>query len=188
MIKKITYRLSLLTIVLVCFLISCSTTNTGTNTTVVSSDVKYKVYKNFSQIQSVSLLNQKNTVYSIQNGESIVGVLLKYTSEGKYNDQVYPIDANTFCVYCLFDNHGFNGDGMEFNYVLYIPEDIKNQYSAGGGINPDSGNPFWWYMITYFNNSIQDIQGNWKVVIDFLIKNTECPKAKSTDVSEFWKK
>jgi hypothetical protein len=112
----------------------------------------------------------------------VVGVLLKYTSEGAYNATVYSRDDNTFSIYCLFDRHGFNGDGMEFNYVLYVPRDIRDQYIAGGGFNPDSGDPFWWYMRTYLGLSMQNIAADWPSAIDLLCGRTDCPKASSADV------
>jgi len=155
----------------VLFVISCTNpADSETN----EADSTYKVYTNFGTTFARGAAPSE--------GEAIIGVLLKYTSEGAYNSEVYPRDANTFSIYCLFGEVGTNGDGMEYNYVLYVPEDIKNQYAAGSGEYPDSGNPFWWFMKTYLNTSMTVIQNNWVAAIDLLCNRSECPKASSIDV------
>ncbi len=161
---------------LVAALVSCSTDAPNEGPAAAEG---YKIYKNFDSLPSLGMKD-------IVDGEEVVGVLLKYTSEGAYSPDVTPIDAETFCIYCLFDQHGTNGDGMEFNYVLYVPEDIQNKYTAGGGKNPTSGNPFWWYMLTYLDSGIEDIHNNWPAVIEFLCGDNELPVAGSADVTGIW--
>jgi hypothetical protein len=112
---------------------------------------------------------------AIREGSEIVGVLLKYTSEGDYDSNVFPLDSETFCIYCLYDKHGFNGDGMEYNYVLYVPSRIREKYIENGGTNPNTGDPFWEYMNDYLNMTIVDIKNNWSSVIEMLCGMTECP-------------
>ena len=47
-----------------------------------------------------------------------------------------------------------NGD--EYNFELYYPSSIKEAYAEGNGVYPDSGNPFWWYLETYYEYSMDD--------------------------------
>lgn len=136
----------------------------------------YSVYKNFSSFSARSV---------IQDGVPVVGVLLKHSSEGAYNQTVYSQDTNTFSIYCLFDEIGTNGDNMQFNYVLYVPEDIFVKYKEANGKNPDSGNAFWWYMVTYYKLDMQTIQSDWSTVITTLCTQTQCPKAKIEDIG-YW--
>ena len=136
----------------------------------------YSVYKNFGNV---------STRTALQDGEPVVGVLLKHSSEGAYNEAVYSKDPNSFSIYCLFDNHGVNGDGMEFNYVLYVPEDIFVKYKEANGKNTDSGNPFWWYMVTYYNLNMDSIQSNWPTVIETLCTQNQCPEAKVEDIGSW---
>ncbi len=166
---------------IICFSLFLSSCQNPTVTDPGNVSSKYAVYKNFNQFPSKRIIPKAGT--QLQDGEPIVGVLLKFTSEGAYDTEVYPRDANTFAIYCLFDEHGLDGDGMEFNYVLYVPQDIQDQYRAGGGANPSSGDPFWWYMKTYFGASLQVIKGDWAPNIEFLCGLTECPKANSADVA-----
>ena len=130
---------------------------------------KYSIYKNFNIISRTIA----------EYGEPVVGVLLKYTNDGNYNNDVFPVDEKTFAIYCLFDQHGFNGDNMEFNYVLYVPEGIVTEYINQGGAYPQSGNPFWWYMKKFMNSSINVILNDWPSTIDILIGNNDMPVPKN---------
>ena len=138
----------------------------------------YVVYRNFSNLPAKG-------IRELPQGEPIIGVLLTFTSDGPYSNEVYSKDDDAFSIYCLFDDHGINGDGMEFNYVLYVPEDIKNQYILGNGRHPQSGNPFWWYMATYFGSSLSVIKGDWYTVINMLCSNNDLPKANCADIGKW---
>ena len=143
---------------------------------------EYSLYKNFSSISSKSIQSK-----DLQPGTPIIGVLLKYTGEGAYNADVKPMDDKTFCLYCLFGDIGKNGDGMQFNYVLYVPEEIQTKFAAGGGINSSSGDPFWWYMSTYLGLSMSAIRADWNSALSLLLDNSGLPIANASDVSGFWK-
>jgi hypothetical protein len=142
------------------------------------TEMGYAVYRNFSNLPAKG-------IRELPQGEPIIGVLLTFTSDGPYSNEVYSKDDDAFSIYCLFNDHGINGDGMEFNYVLYVPEDIKNQYIRGNGRNPQSGNPFWWYMATYFGSSLSVITGDWYTVIDMLCSNNDLPKANCADIGKW---
>lgn len=170
-------RKSILTVCAVCVLligvfVSCA--NLADNNSKEKS--YYKIYKNFDELNSRS-------ADSVIDGEPIVGVLLKYTSEGAYSDVVYSRDTTSFSIYCLFDAPGINEDKMKFNYVLYVPEGIRNEFIEGGGAHPNSGDPFWWYMKTYMNSSMSVIHNDWASTIKILCDNAECPQADSADVA-----
>ena len=146
-------------------------TGNGDTTTVPGS---YNVFKNFDTVPAKAV--------GVTPGEAVVGVLLKHSSEGAYNSTVFSKDPNTFSIFCLFGAHGFNGDKMEFNYVLYVPEDIYAKYKAANGKNPTSGNPFWWYMVTYYKLDVNTISTNWPAIIDTLCNQTKCPEAQTKDI------
>jgi len=143
-----------------------------------TTETAYPVYKNCSAPQAKAL----------EPGYPVEGVLLKYSSEGDYSNSVKSRNADGFSVYCLFDQTGTNGDGMSFNYVLYIPQDIQDQFKAGGGANPTSGDPFWWYMSTYFGTSLDEIQNNWPATIELLVGRDTAPRARAQDVPATFKK
>ena len=116
----------------------------------------------------------------IRVGDEIVGVLLNYNDD----------DPDVF--YLEFNAGGEirqNGDGMKYNYVLYIPPYIGQVYREAGGVNPDSGNPFWWYMSTYFNLSMSEITQNYKKALNLLLdrKGEKLPAASASDLGERWK-
>lgn len=144
------------------------------NCSVTQFSGSYRLYKNFDSVASKDVAN-------LPEGDPIIGVLLVFTSDGAYNSRIKPIDQYTFCIYCLFDEHIINGDGMEFNYILYVPEDIRNIYQLGGGNYPKSGDPFWWYMSTYFGLMLPEIMDNWPKVIDLLCSSAELPRATIDD-------
>ena len=112
-------------------------------------------------------------------GDEIVGVLLRYD----YTDE---------SVFFLeFNENGElkqNGDGMKYNYVLYIPPYIRIVYEKAGGRNPDSGNPFWWYMSRFFNLSKDDITQDYEKALALLLskKGEYLPVPKTEDVSPSW--
>lgn len=153
--------------------VSCATETKDESGDKSTDDATYAVYKNFGAMPARAAL---------PDGEAVVGVLLKHSSEGAYNATVASIDPETFSIWCLFDDHGTNGDGMEFNYVLYVPEDVFETYRNANGKNPDSGNAFWWYMSTYYHLSMSAIQHDWPTIITTLCAEEECPKADAKDI------
>ena len=119
------------------------------------------------------------------------GVLLKYQYEGLFSkDSDIKLDnENAFYFeYLGEDASYFNGDKMEFNAVLYVPDCIPQAYSDGNGVNPTSGNPFWWYMSTYFNKNINEIRNDWIETINFLLslRSEKLPMPNSKDVTSNW--
>jgi hypothetical protein len=155
------------------FFWSCSPAITpSTSTYLPSTSTTYGLYKNFGAISAKG----------VQDGTPFIGVLLKFSGEGNYNSTVKPYASDVFSLYCLFSDIGVNGDGMQFNYVLYVPQDIQDQFTVGGGTNPASGDPFWWYAFTYLGLSITEINTNWPSALNRLLTSTSLPKANSTDV------
>lgn len=115
------------------------------------------------------------------------GVLLKYQHEGLFsNDSEIKLDnKNAFYFeYLGEDASYFNKDKMEFNAVLYVPDCIPQAFSDGNGVDPTSGNPFWWYMSTYFNKNINEIRNDWIETINFLLslRSEKLPMPNSEDV------
>ena len=128
----------------------------------------------------------------------IEGVLLKFHADGLYNEDsffknLYDTSNHSFAnPYAFYLEYltvkGVNGDGMTFNYVLYVPEIIRTAYKNGGGRNPNSGNAFWWYMSKYYGTSVDFIRNNWEPVLAHLLINRIgllTPKAE--DVTGSWK-
>lgn len=149
--------------------------DTGSNP---SEDGVYRVESNIDVIG-----DNKPVVFrsaEVRTGDEIIGVLLDYNDE----------DPNVF--YLEFNDGGEirqNGDGMKYNYVLYIPPYIGQVYKEAGGVNPDSGNPFWWYMSTYFDLSMSAITQNYENALNILLdrKGEELPAASASDLKEDWK-
>ncbi len=106
----------------------------------------------------------------LEIGDPIIGVLLKFHREGLYSRNSKVKLDNPFAFYLeMLPSEGTNGDGMRFNYVLYVPDCIQDVYTLCGGINPRSGNPFWWYMLTYYGKSLSDIRGDWEKTLNLLL-------------------
>lgn len=107
-------------------------------------------------------------------GDPLVGVMLRYTSAGPYEDKK-PVDDETFTLYCIFRT-ATNGDGMEFNYILFVPECIKTEYEAvtqksSAGL----GNAFWWYMRNYLDMSLSEIKSDWLSALRILLESDNLP-------------
>lgn len=105
-------------------------------------------------------------------GDPIIDVLLKFHREGTYSSESKVKFENPFAFYLeMLSSEGSNGDGMKFNYVLYVPDCIQDVYTICGGVNPTSGNPFWWYMLTYYGKSLNDVRGDWEKTLNLLLDN-----------------
>ena len=119
------------------------------------------------------------------------GVALKYYDGSLFQDPSIKLENENafFFEYMGEDASNFNGDNMEFNAVLHVPNCIQVAYSDGDGINPNSGNPFWWYMSTYLNKSYNEIRSNWVDTINHLLtlRSEKLPLPKSEDVVGSWK-
>lgn len=116
-------------------------------------------------------------------GEPIIGVLLKFTDEGAWNEDIRPVDKETFSLYCIFTTRE-NGDGMKYNYVLYVPECIKTEYQAVTGDYRHSGNPFWWYMRNYLDLSYTEIKNDWYSALSLLLESDNLPYPDRNDFTE----
>ena len=121
------------------------------------------------------------------------GVLLKYQNEGLFSkdSEITLNNKNAFYFEYLGEEASyFNGDKMEFNAVLYVPDCIPQAYSDGNGFNPNSGNPFWWYMSTYLNKSYNEIRSDWVGTINYLLtlRSEKLPMPKAEDVVNSWEK
>lgn len=121
------------------------------------------------------------------------GVLLKYQHEGLFsnNSELKLENKNAFYFeYLGEDASYFNGDNMEFNAVLYVPDCIPQAYLDGNGFNPTSGNPFWWYMSTYLNKNFNEIRNDWIGTINYLLslRSEKLPIPNSEDVTSNWEK
>ncbi len=123
---------------------------------------------------------------------AVQGVLLKFHKEGLYDPNTSDFsegleNPNAFYVEYL-GGIKTTWYGMEFNYVLYVPDVISEEYDAGGGKNPNSGNPFWWYMQEYYGSSYNVIKNNWESNLDFLLDNAsgELKAPSRNDVGGSW--
>ena len=140
-------------------------------------------------------LDDNTTINSreISREVKLKGVLLKYQHEGLFsnNSEIKLENKNAFYFeYLGEDASYFNGDKMEFNAVLYVPDCIPQAYLDGNGVNPTSGNPFWWYMSTYLNKNINEIRNDWIETINYLLtlRSEKLPMPKAEDVTSNWEK
>ena len=111
-----------------------------------------------------------------RTGDPIAGVMLRYAIAPGY-------DAYTFYLQYLGDGEtAFNGDGMEYNYILYVPEIILAAYSeASGEYDHGKGTAFWVYMDTYMDVSRLEVKENWHEALIILLEepdNLPVPDAK----------
>ena len=133
----------------------------------------------------------------ILNNLKIKGVLLKYHSERLYDDNSY------FKAFYDYNNKQFRNPnafyleylgstkethyGMKYNYVLYVPNIIQTTYAEGKGKNPKSGNPFWWYMQTYYGKDMNMIRNDWPSTLLQLVLNKDgLVMPNSKDVTGSW--
>ena len=108
-----------------------------------------------SDVASILSWNEQS-ISRVVAGDPIVGVLLQFDEGDSFRIE-------------FIDELRYNGDGMAYNYILHVPEMIAEIYKEGGGHNPESGNPFWWYMSTYFNLSMQEFKDSYYKALNFLI-------------------
>lgn len=171
--KRVLIVLSLIVLVLVC---SC---DPSTDAPANGSATGYTVESNVDRIGAGrSASGSVRSSYVV--GEEIVGVLLQLNED----------DPDTFYVEYLGDGEiQTNGDGMKYNYILYIPPYIQTAYENGGGFRPDTGNPFWWYMSVYFRLSMQEIRNDYEYALDLLLdrKGSMLPIPSASDVTGDWK-
>lgn len=127
----------------------------------------------------------------------IEGVLLKYHSEGLYSRDSY------FSAFYDYSNNQFNNPyafyleylgeikenrkGKKYNYVLYVPNIIQTTYIKGEGKNPTSGDPFWWYMQTYYGKDINVIRRDWpSALLQLFLNKDGLVMPNSKDVTGSW--
>ena len=178
----------LLIVLLTFLLISCSSN-------IKTPENNNQKQENTNYLVVLTNLDDNTTINSreISREVKLKGVLLKYQHEGLFsnNSEIILENKNAFYFeYLGEDASYFNGDKMEFNAVLYVPDCIPQAYLDGNGVNPTSGNPFWWYMSTYLNKNINEIRNDWIETINFLLslRSEKLPMPKAEDVTSNWEK
>lgn len=164
-------------------------------TSVVQNEDTLAVYTNIADDGTVISRGLGNQVAMPE----VHGVLLKYHNEGlySYNNSFFKNEFNQSTGKFKHENAFYleylgNDEetwyGMTFNYVLYVPSIIQETYEEGGGINPKSGNPFWWYMSTYYGRDINNVRSNWADTVALLQKHkvNGVRKPHKEDVRGIW--
>lgn len=130
-----------------------------------------------SDVESISGVSVQSRSYTAE-GEPIIGVLLSFDGDDEFYIEYLDGDIRE------------NGDGMKFNYILHIPAEIDAVYAAAGGDNPNSGNPFWWYMSCYFGLSKKEIENDYDKALGLLLSSQgqTLPTAKVEDFDASWTK
>ena len=124
-------------------------------------------------ISNVSFISIDEGSKALGEGSPITGVLLRFQEEGLHENSIYKLEnPNAFYLEEL-DHTEISESGMPYNYVLYVPDCIRDAYESGNGMNPYCGNPFWWYMSTYYGRSMSQVRGNWNEVFQLLLENKE---------------
>ena len=121
-------------------------------------------------------------------------VLLRFHSDGLFEGKSdFTLDdSSAFYVDYIGEDESYHTDyGMSFNTVLYVPDVIRTVYDDMGGKDPDSGNPFWWYMATFLSKDLTEIRSSWKESVEELLgeegKALPYPK-KGNTTDEKWRK
>ena len=130
-----------------------------------------------SDVESISGVSVQSRSFAVE-GEPIIGVLLSFDGDDEFHIEYLDGDIRE------------NGDGMKFNYILHVPEEIDAVYAAAGGDNPKSGNPFWWYMSCYFGLSKKEIENDYDKALGLLLSSQgqTLPTAKVEDFDASWPK
>lgn len=189
--------LSILIVMLAFVLISCSPNikspeNEIPNQETTESEDTDQGQVNKDYLIVLTNLDDDTSVYSrgISKELPLKGVALKYYDGSLFQDPSIKLENENafFFEYMGEDASYFNGDNMEFNAVLHVPNCIQVAYSDGNGVNPESGNPFWWYMSTYFNKKLIEIRNDWIGTINFLLslRSEKLPMPNSEDVTSNW--
>lgn len=156
-------------VILAVFLISCNVNEMGSE---IPPD-GYRVISDVASIEDEGALHSR----SLQTGAPIIGVLLVFDGD------------DAFYIEYLDGDVRKNGDGMEYNYILHVPAGIARAYREGGGHNPNSGNPFWWYMSECFNLFMNEIMSDYSTALDKLLGKvgSTLPVLGPEDVRWEWK-
>lgn len=142
----------------------------------MGSDVPSDGYRIISDVSAIGD-GEASRSRSVQIGDPIIGVLLEFDG------------TDAFHIEYLNGRVGKNGDGMEYNYILHVPAGIADAYREGGGHNPESGNPFWWYMSECFGLSMDKIMSDYSQALDRLLGKvgSTLPVLVPEDVGGQWK-
>lgn len=187
--RQTLFNVILLLLITIIFAISCSpSADIGTSERLI-------LISNVDKDENVETRSLESE--DILSNLKIKGVLLKYHSEGLYSRNSY------FSAFYDDSNKQFRNPnafyleylgkieethyGMEFNYVLYVPEVIKTTYAKGNGKNPKSGNPFWWYMQTYYGKDMNMIRSDWpSALLQLFLNKDGLVMPNSKDVKGSW--
>ena len=119
------------------------------------------------------------------SGDPIIGVVCNLIG---YDSTEDGREDFTFYLEYLGDGKtNFNGTGMEFNYILYVPKVIPDTFAEASGEEIINGDPFWWYMKTYCGLSMTDVRTDWYSSLDYLLESDNpLPLPDAEDYSPDW--
>lgn len=138
--------------------------------------------------------NISNTSSKALNDIEISEVLLRFHSDGPFDGKsnFNLDDPYAFYVDYIGEDASYHTDyGMYFNTVLYVPDVIRDVYVEMKGKDPDSGNPFWWYMEVFLDKDLNEIRSSWKTTAKELLgeEGKELPFPKTGNAKdERWRK
>lgn len=148
-----------------------------------------------SNISENGGIQAKGLEYTKKN--PIKGVLLRYHSDGlvdpetsvfkdEYNETSKEFtNQNAFYIEYIENPKSTNYETL-YNYVLYVPDSVKQAYKDAGGTNPEYGNAFWWYIFQYYG-SLDANRSDWEEVFDYLLNHRyNLSNAHKNDVGSNW--
>lgn len=161
---------------LLIFLASCNPSGNTPSGLKVISDVEY--------IEREGTRIAEKTSIDI-SGDPIIGVVCNFIG---YDSSENGRENFTFYLEYLGDGKSnFNGSGMEFNYILYVPKVIPDTFAEASGEEIINGDPFWWYMKTYCGLSMTDVRTDWYSSLDYLLESDNpLPLPDAEDYSPDW--
>lgn len=188
--RQTLFNVILLISITIIFAISCSpSADMGTSERLI-------LISNIDEEGNVATRSLKSE--DILNNLNVQGVLLKYHSEGLYSPNSSYFKAfyddrksqfknpNAFYLEYL-EEIKVNRKGKKYNYVLYVPDIIQTAYIKGEGKNPTSGDPFWWYMQTYYGKDINVIRRDWpSALLQLFLNKDGLVMPNSKDVKGSW--
>jgi len=148
-----------------------------------------------SNISEDGGIQTKGLEYTKRN--PIEGVLLRYHSDGLVDPETSVFkdeydetskeftNQNAFYIEYIENSKSTNYETL-YNYVIYVPDSVKEAYKDAGGTNPEYGNAFWWYIFQYYG-AIDANRSDWDEVFDYLLNHRyNLSNAHKNDVGSDW--
>lgn len=141
-----------------------------------------KVEDNRDIIKVVS--NVDSIAPSKKVGDKVDGVLLTFhKGQGHSLTSAFEISDKETLYLEAIGRTLFSENGTAYNYILYVPDVIKNTYDTYCKVSNGYGNSFWWYMSKYYGVE----RGDWETVLNQILNHKDgLNYPKESDIESTW--